>query len=442
MPENKQQKRPLSGSITSDYSFVDAIARVAIYDGIGAAPKVLEITPDKTDQFIEHLTDVVNDEAKKLGGKIPYSAIRQGVENLIHAQFHGCVVSILDGGNTIRIADHGPGIKDIKNAVRPGFTSATEPMQKYIRGVGSGIPLMRDYVQAKHGHININSNIDSGTVLTISVDPDSPEDDPVLEYQQNDEEPQRIFGDVRDGIHTQGSRENLMNRYDERARQDHYGNNNQNYSENLQNTTAQQTQTTQQNNYPNRMIPNSPQTGMVNQQGMIPPTQQQFQNSPVQIPYLNQNMYYQPAAQPSVPSGQIYSQGYPQGYLQGVQGTIQNTQGIYQQPIQQISPAQQISSLHAGYIPTQQPTIRHAETHLPLFQQLKPKEIQVLSVLYKYRPKPIGPSAIQDEIDMSKSTAYNVLEKLTDIGLVKRSGSKRLLTTQGTQVIEEIYRNS
>ncbi len=46
----------------------------------------------------------------------------------------------MDKGNTIRFADQGPGIAHKDLVQEPGFSSATEPMKRYIRGVGSGLP--------------------------------------------------------------------------------------------------------------------------------------------------------------------------------------------------------------------------------------------------------------------------------------------------------------
>ena len=95
--------------------------------------------------------------------------MREVSENFIHARFTEIIVSILDGGNTIRFADQGPGISDKKKAQLPGFSSAVEPMKGYIRGVGSGLPIVCDYLDFTHGSISIDDNIGQGTVVTISM---------------------------------------------------------------------------------------------------------------------------------------------------------------------------------------------------------------------------------------------------------------------------------
>ena len=120
MTENQQEN--------FDYSYVDATARVALYDDLKSTPRITKIDPAPTNDYIESLTVTVYDQAKQSGGKIPYSVVREVSENFIHAQFKEIVVSILDDGNTIRFADQGPGIAEKKKAQEPGFSSAIEPM--------------------------------------------------------------------------------------------------------------------------------------------------------------------------------------------------------------------------------------------------------------------------------------------------------------------------
>ena len=156
-----------------DYSFVDTTARIALYDDMKSAPRITEVSPAGTNDFIEKLTTTIYEQAKLAGGKVPYTLIREVSENFIHAQFREIVVSILDNGNTIRFADQGPGIQEKEKAQQPGFTSATEPMKKYIRGVGSGFPLVRDYLDSSDGSIVIEDNLVSGAVVTISLEQQS-----------------------------------------------------------------------------------------------------------------------------------------------------------------------------------------------------------------------------------------------------------------------------
>lgn len=168
-------------SETFDYSFVDSIARVALYDDLKSAPRITKIEPAPTNDYIEKLTVTIHEQSKLAGGKIPYSVIREVSENFIHAQFREIVVSILDDGNTIRFADQGPGITEKEKAQKPGFSSAIEPMKNYIRGVGSGFPIVRDYLDDREGSIVIEDNLTSGAVVTISLLPQQKKTAPVAQ---------------------------------------------------------------------------------------------------------------------------------------------------------------------------------------------------------------------------------------------------------------------
>ena len=105
---------PASG-VNEDYSRAIASARIACYDDFRSAPRVTEIAPTTTAEFIENLASTIYTQAQQAGGSIPYTAIREVSENFIHAQFKEIVVSIFDKGNTIRFTDQGPGIpqKDV-----------------------------------------------------------------------------------------------------------------------------------------------------------------------------------------------------------------------------------------------------------------------------------------------------------------------------------------
>lgn len=158
-----------SNSASFDFSFVNTIARIALYDDLKSAPRIIEINPSATHEFIENLASKTYEQAKMVGGLIPYTVIREVSENFIHAQFTEIVVSILDNGNTIRFADQGPGISQKDKAQLPGFTSAIEPMKSYIRGVGSGLPIVKEYLDFSNGTITIEDNLQSGAVITIGL---------------------------------------------------------------------------------------------------------------------------------------------------------------------------------------------------------------------------------------------------------------------------------
>lgn len=152
-----------------DYSYVSTAARIALYDDLLSSPQVIEIPPAETTDFIGKLSAEIYERAKGMGGNIPFSVIKQVTENFIHADFREIVVSILNGGNTIRFADQGPGINDKQRAQLPGFSSATNEMKKYIDGVGSGLPIVREYLDIKNGVLTLDDNLNGGSVVTLSL---------------------------------------------------------------------------------------------------------------------------------------------------------------------------------------------------------------------------------------------------------------------------------
>ena len=155
-----------------DFTYVPTTARIALYDDLRSAPRIIEIPPSDTVAFIEALASKIYELSKMAGGDIPYTVIREVSENFIHARFKEIIVSILNNGNTIRFADQGPGILNKEKAQLPGFSSAIEPMKKYIRGVGSGLPIVKEYLNFSHGNITIEDNLGTGSVVTISIGED------------------------------------------------------------------------------------------------------------------------------------------------------------------------------------------------------------------------------------------------------------------------------
>ena len=118
-------------------------------------------------EFIEEFAARIYSLAREAGGSIPYTVVREIAENLVHADFREPVASILDDGRTIRFSDQGPGISDKERALLPGFTTASGEAKQYIRGVGSGLPIVQDYVRFNGGSLLIEDNLGSGTVVTI-----------------------------------------------------------------------------------------------------------------------------------------------------------------------------------------------------------------------------------------------------------------------------------
>lgn len=145
------------------------LARIAVYDSLASYPRVIDLSAPNAKSFLDLLSTKTYQLARERGGEVPFVAIKEAVENLIHAFFRGAVISILDDGNTIRITDRGPGIGDKERAFEPGFSTATDAMKKIIRGVGSGLPIAREVLAFAGGTVSIEDNLDKGTVITLRL---------------------------------------------------------------------------------------------------------------------------------------------------------------------------------------------------------------------------------------------------------------------------------
>lgn len=147
-------------------------ARIAVYDDMLSTPRVIVIEPQDVRTYLEETTNTVYQCMKEQGGHISLMVIREIVENFIHAHFAEPIISILDGGDTIRFADQGPGIDDKERAFDFGVTSANSKMKRYIRGTGAGFPMVQEYLENAGGAVSIEDNMGNGTVVTVSLNPE------------------------------------------------------------------------------------------------------------------------------------------------------------------------------------------------------------------------------------------------------------------------------
>jgi anti-sigma regulatory factor (Ser/Thr protein kinase) len=170
-------------------------ALVAVYDALTAPPRVEQICGDDARALIENLATRTYQLSHEAGGSVPYSVIREVVENFIHAGFDEAVVSVLDNGATIRFADQGPGIPDKARAFLPGFSTASHLMKRVIKGVGSGLPVARECMTFSGGTIDIEDNLGCGTVVTIRME--TTHSDPELARHDMEPIPESVALSVR-----------------------------------------------------------------------------------------------------------------------------------------------------------------------------------------------------------------------------------------------------
>jgi hypothetical protein len=146
-------------------------SRIAVYEDASFAPRIIDIPRTADQETIGALAATTHTQLSRLGGPFPYRIILEACENLIHANFEGVVISVLDQGCTVVISDQGPGINQPSFALNTGFTSATLEMKATIRGVGAGFTIMKEYLESIGGSMQLDSNIGSGSVLTLRTKP-------------------------------------------------------------------------------------------------------------------------------------------------------------------------------------------------------------------------------------------------------------------------------
>lgn len=168
--------------------------KIALYDNMRSIPRVFESTYNNITDFINNISQKTYSLSHDMGGNIPYTIIREIIENLIHADFKEVIITIMPGGNHILVSDQGPGIDDKERAFLPGHTSATSTMKQYIRGVGSGLPIVRETITFSGGSIDITDNISSGTVISLKID--SAADSSGINIISRSDEKEPVPGDI------------------------------------------------------------------------------------------------------------------------------------------------------------------------------------------------------------------------------------------------------
>jgi Histidine kinase-, DNA gyrase B-, and HSP90-like ATPase len=139
-------------------------ARLAVYCGRPEPPVVEHLVEADGAELVEALYCRVADRSQ-----VPLLALREVLENLAHAGFEDALVSVLDGGRTVRVSDRGPGVPDKARALQPGFSTADAEARRVVRGVGGGLPLAEALLDAAGGRLELTDNLGGGTVVSLSV---------------------------------------------------------------------------------------------------------------------------------------------------------------------------------------------------------------------------------------------------------------------------------
>ena len=84
---------------------------------------------------------------------------------VIHAGGGHATVRINEGYIEIILADNGPGIKNIEQAMQEGFSTATDTIRSLGFGAGMGLPNMKRYTDS----MEIDTEVGVGTTVTMRV---------------------------------------------------------------------------------------------------------------------------------------------------------------------------------------------------------------------------------------------------------------------------------
>lgn len=93
-------------------------------------------------------------------------AMYEGEINMvIHAGGGTAKVLVYEDRIEIVLSDHGPGIKDIDEAMQEGFSTAPDQIRSLGFGAGMGLPNMKRYTD----EMKIESTLGVGTSVTMKV---------------------------------------------------------------------------------------------------------------------------------------------------------------------------------------------------------------------------------------------------------------------------------
>lgn len=84
---------------------------------------------------------------------------------VIHGGGGQITVEVTPDAVTMRLADHGPGIRDISLAMQEGWSTAPEEVRNLGFGAGMGLPNMKKYSD----EMEVISEVGVGTTVNMKV---------------------------------------------------------------------------------------------------------------------------------------------------------------------------------------------------------------------------------------------------------------------------------
>lgn len=87
------------------------------------------------------------------------------INAVIHAHGGMAIVSIYPDNVKIEIVDHGPGIPDVDQAMKEGFSTAPDTAREMGFGAGMGLPNMKKHADS----LEIETAVGIGTKITLHI---------------------------------------------------------------------------------------------------------------------------------------------------------------------------------------------------------------------------------------------------------------------------------
>lgn len=159
----------LRGS-SHDSDMIPPHTRVAVPQERGFA--VHEIISNDFHEYRDRVVGLVLQSLASAYTNLPETALRELIDNFVHAIPCSASVVVDPSLERIHISDTGPGICCLDLALEPGYSTATERQRTLIRGVGLGFYLAEQDVREMGGELHITSEPGRGTYISISLTAD------------------------------------------------------------------------------------------------------------------------------------------------------------------------------------------------------------------------------------------------------------------------------
>lgn len=130
-----------------------------------------EISPDDFTRAGEASSDVKG-KLKQLGispeaiRKVAIAMYEGEINMVIHAKGGEITVEITPAQIKMILADVGPGIPDVEQAMKAGYSTAPDEVRSLGFGAGMGLPNMKKYTDS----MTIDTTVGVGTTITMTVE--------------------------------------------------------------------------------------------------------------------------------------------------------------------------------------------------------------------------------------------------------------------------------